>query len=419
MKDTYPLKRTGAAAWFVLLNLLLVPQLFAVEIVVDFTYDTFFKNNPVAVAAIEAAAKDLSDILTTELPAYDKPIERTGGQLTYGLHTTFGIFGFNKEPWKDPGFKKDEIRIYIEGVPISGPTIGIATVQSVNAHLKGEWDLTQPHIPGLDLQTPVIAEATEVMRRAGPVEREIDLRFDRGILETGIFFGKVKLDTISYWHYEHDQPVERNHYDLYTAALHEIVHCIGFSGSVKSYRDNHVNGLWQGPHLKALNGGWGGGIIDDHGHFYSSYLRSTAVNSGQFQYAVMGPAVRLGERRYLTEHDLAVLKDVGWEADPSPTISAIRLSKIKYGAGHPKFWATAEVGGDTSGVSYRWRVTPYVYGNAVDPYHIFTPRNMSTLIECSGVGLYVVTCRIFKDGKLADTESVIVNIGLPVEDPRK
>jgi len=418
MKRNPPHRQCSTFAFCALLKLLIATPLFAIDIVVDFTHDTFFKNNPTAVAAIEAAAKDVSDIITTQLPAYDRKISRTSGWLTMDLNTAFYMGEENfPEPHRHPGFKKNEIRIYVLGKRL-GNAIGIADIQEINSSFQSTFGdvFIRPDFSGTELKAQMMQEAATTIRRAGPVLDEEDLGNGRR-LQSGIFGGTILLNTIAY-HYDHTTPVTPGRYDLYTVALHEIVHCIGFNSQIKSYTDNRVGSEWIGQNVKNLNGGSGFGVLDRAGHFVRDFT-STTVKSGQTQRVVLSTAVLRSQRRFLTELDLAVLKDVGWEADPTPQIDQLFISRINFGQAHPSFTASVALRGNTSGVSYRWSVVPYVYGPARIPYQIFTPRRSSTLIQCSAVGLYVVTCRIFKDGRLADSQSTIVNIGLVVDNPKK
>ncbi len=94
----------------------------------------------------------------------------------------------------------------------------------------------------------------------------------------------------SNWHVDHTTPPASGKSDLYTVALHELLHAIGVPG-----------------HLP-----------DD--------TASTTLSSGQSQMnAVMEEALLLGERRFLTMADRQFAINAGWQVTPVPEPNAALL----------------------------------------------------------------------------------------------
>jgi hypothetical protein len=125
----------------------------------------------------------------------------------------------------------------------------------------------------------------------------------------------VSFNSTTTWHFDHTTAVGGGEFDLYSVALHEIVHTLGFGNGV-SWDANHSGTTWTGTNGVAANGGTG-----------------TAFMDAQAQTAVMTPSISAGTRRYLTDLDVAMLEDIGFSVLAIPEPSTFAFSYVAFGAG--------------------------------------------------------------------------------------
>ncbi len=116
----------------------------------------------------------------------------------------------------------------------------------------------------------------------------------------------------SFWHLDHTTPVADARNDLYSVALHEILHAIGF-GAAESWQSLAAGEDWSGAAASAANGGSGAGLLSPDAVHIASGILSRTIDEGQVQEPVMSPALRVGTRQRLTVLDLAFLRDLGWQ----------------------------------------------------------------------------------------------------------
>ena len=57
---------------------------------------------------------------------------------------------------------------------------------------------------------------------------------------------------------------------------------------------------------------------------------STTLEGGLSQEVVMDPEITTGTRKYLTELDLAILRDLGYETIPEPSSSLLLLLSLAF-----------------------------------------------------------------------------------------
>ena len=92
----------------------------------------------------------------------------------------------------------------------------------------------------------------------------------------------------------------------------------GYGGSSEDW-NNLVSGSdWLGPETIAETGG-GSGVIHTDGVHITPGFMSVTLNGGLPQEAVMDPDLTIGTRKILTQLDLAILRDIGFETVPEPT----------------------------------------------------------------------------------------------------
>lgn len=100
-----------------------------------------------------------------------------------------------------------------------------------------------------------------------------------------------------------------NKSDLYTVALHELAHLLGFSATQPSYASLISGTTFLGPKAKAANGGVVAPSVNGS-HWVG--MSSKVGVGGPNQIALMDPSLPTGVRRQMTLLDWAALDDVGW-----------------------------------------------------------------------------------------------------------
>ena len=128
----------------------------------------------------------------------------------------------------------------------------------------------------------------------------------------------------SYWHYDHTTAVAATKNDMYSVALHEILHSIGF-GTAATWTGLHTGATWNGTNVTALNGGTAVGLSADQSHVIDSFT-STRISDGATQEVVMDPSLTVGSRKLLTQMDLAFLRDLGYATVPEPSAAFLLLA---------------------------------------------------------------------------------------------
>ena len=314
-----------------LLATVLAPSARAFNIVIDYTYDTGnYFSNATAKAALEAAASDLSAVLTNSLGAVSSDtFTGTNGSTsatfnwkltishpTTGVSTDINTFSF----------AADEYRIYVGAQLLSGATLGQGGPAGAGFSLGGggfaeEWVAA--------MAAAESASNTALTRGSGPVINAFSGGATLGgttanyNLQYGLTVGNLWFDTDADWHFDHTTAVEAGKSDFYSVALHEIIHSLGVGGS-DSWDFNHTGTTWLGTEAIAENG-TGTGLLNSGQDHLAPGLTSPSFGGGLTQEVVMSPTLSTGTRKYLTELDLAVLRDLGFEtasAIPEPSSAA-------------------------------------------------------------------------------------------------
>lgn len=128
--------------------------------------------------------------------------------------------------------------------------------------------------------------------------------------------GTISFDNTFNWNFSLDAPVSGQN-DLYSIALHEIGHVLGF-GTADSFT-NQINSAnnFTGPESVSVFGGPVPMSFDDNGNPDSGHYieDTTSVIPGTFiqQEAAMDPQVTTGTRKEFTKVDWSALDDLGWE----------------------------------------------------------------------------------------------------------
>ena len=320
----------------------LAPSAHAFNIVVDYTYDTAdYFSNLTAKAALEAAASDLSSVLTNTLGAVGSDVftgtnGSTSATFNWKLTITHPTTGVATDI-NTFSFAADEYRIYVGARLLSGATLGQGGPAGAGISLSGggfesEWIGA--------MAAAESASNTALLRGSGAV---ID-GFSGGAtlggttanynLSYGVLAGNLWFDTDSDWHFDHTTPVASGKSDFYSVALHEIIHSLGVGGSV-SWNASHSGTTWLGSEAIAENGTGVGLLNSGEDHLASGTISSTYIDA-ESQEVVMSPTITTGTRKYLTDLDLAVLRDLGFETAsvPEPASAAVfgALAALAFGA---------------------------------------------------------------------------------------
>lgn len=140
-----------------------------------------------------------------------------------------------------------------------------------------------------------------------------------------------------------------NKVDLFSVAVHEIGHLLGFSISQPSYANLVAAGKFSGAKAKAANGGAAPSVNGSHW----LGMTSTVGAGGPSQVALMDAALPTGVRRRITLLDWAAVDDVGWslalpgDANANGVVNFIDYQALERGFGKPNArWSTGDFNED-------------------------------------------------------------------------
>lgn len=312
----------------------------------DYSFDAangnFFGTNPVAKAAVDAAAQDLNNAIVSTLGAIstDVYVGNNGGTTAtfdWSLNFTNPSTGLTvtQNTFNAP---VNLVTVYVGMRPLTGTTLGIGGPAGAGLGLGASGS------PGLwpgAVAAGQSASNAAMPRGGGPVMGRYSgsqslggtpasynvtygaiagsLSFDNDSNNDGIADTPALLAT--YWSYNHSAPVEAGKNDFYSVALHEMIHAIGL-GTSDTWTSKVSGTNWTGTNVIALNGTGTNLVSADGGHIADSSM-STRISDGLAQEAVMDPTLTQGTSKSLTQLDLAFLRDLGFATVPEP--SAIML----------------------------------------------------------------------------------------------
>lgn len=303
----------------------LAPAAHAFNIVIDYSYDSgnYFAN-ATAKAALEAAAFDLSSALTNSLGAvgsdtYTGTNGGTTATLNWKLVFTNPTTGATEE-LQTFSFGADEYRVFVGARLLGGATLGQGGPGGAGFSLggggsSGEWIGAMAAVESASNAALLRGSGPQIGSFAGSADlggtiANYDLRF-------GLTVGNLWFDTDANWHFDHTTAVAPGASDFYSVALHELIHSLGAGGS-DSWDANKNGTQWLGSEVIAEQG-TGIGFLNPAGDHIASGTFSSTVVDDVAQEVVMDPEITTGTRKYLTELDLAMLRDLGFEtASPIP-----------------------------------------------------------------------------------------------------
>lgn len=316
---------------------------FAFDIRLDYTYDDYFSNpsnpyGPTAQAALEAAAGELSGLITNSLGAItDDVITGVNGNTSATFTTSYNFVDprnsdlvINRSPL---GVGSDEIVLYVgaqsmgaftfaeasPGTPslqLGGSGFGnnwqgaISNAETAMNQVFGRGNYDMQRISGSAALDGTVANYN---LNFGPVMGSMWFNDSPGDVSSGRESWETNND---YWHFDHTTDVGTGKIDIYSIALHEIMHVLGY-GVGESWQDNVNGNDWLGPEAAALLG-TGEDILHDDGRHIESGLLSPGYADGVLRQTVMNRSPQVGQRDQITLLDLAFLSDTGYEIAPIP-----------------------------------------------------------------------------------------------------
>lgn len=323
-------------------------------IVLDYRHadGTFLDENPgsasynaAARAAVNAAAADINSVLSLNLAAISSTQTVTGTiPGVFDTNANISLGGNYTNPTTGIGttisipLAANEIRIFVGTQALSGSTLGIGGFSTGGSFggggIESNW---------VDAVAAANAEGAAVFSRGdgptmGTLTGTLTLGATPATFDTpvGPTLGNLSFDddASTNWHFDHTTAVAAGTSDLYSVALHEILHSIGV-GASQSWDDLVSGQDWLGSEVIAL-AGTGDDLINAGGDHIEFGVMSTRISDGMMQEVVMDPNITQGTRKSLTQLDLAFLRDIGFDANsvsavPEPG-SFLALSLIGFGS---------------------------------------------------------------------------------------
>jgi hypothetical protein len=328
-----------------------------IVIQLDYTFDAangnFFGTNTVARAAVEAAAANLNAAILPTLGAINTDtFTGINGSTTAVIEWDLSFSNpATNAPVQSEVFTpipSDTLTFYVAMASLSGNTLGrsgpaAAAVQFSGNGFPAEWDTALDNAEG--------ASNAVMSRGGGPVMGSLSGQVPLGSapgnysVRFGALGGVLSLDNDSdnngvgdtaaalenYWHFNHTTAVTAGKNDFYSVALHEMIHALGL-GASDTWDSLYNDTTWFGLNARALNGGSGVGLVDTDEAHIAEGLMSRRLTDGLMQEVVMDPSIVVGTRKFLTEMDLAFLRDLGYATIPEPAAATTLIIGASLGA---------------------------------------------------------------------------------------
>lgn len=322
----------------------------AFTLLLDYSHDTatdnFFGNRATAKAALDAAAADISAAITSSLSAINGSgspnvdnISGTNGSTTVTANWDYNYTNPSTNATvtlATPVVPANSVMVFVGMKELAGSAIGIGGPSGTSVGLGFSGFESELVTAVNNMQA---ASNAYMGRGSGPTIGTINGTFTVGAtnapysLRYGSGVGSLSLDIDTnndtftdslptmdaFWHYDHTIAVAGGKNDLYSVALHEMLHALGM-GTSNSWTSLVSGTSWLGANAIALNGGSGANLIAADGAHIADAFMSTSIYDSSAQEAVMDPTLTVGTRKRLTRMDLAMMRDIGWQtiAIPEP-----------------------------------------------------------------------------------------------------
>lgn len=331
--------------------LLLPGSLSALDITLNYDFDTYFNtlsptDEAAAKAAIQAAADELSGIITNNLSAVPQnQVTGTSGFSGVQLTNTYDFVNPSTGATTavtDPNYNTldaNEIIIFIGArndlggfgntvyaeAYTGGGSLNISTFGTntnlVSAMANAEANGNALWSRGID--TVNYSYDSVVNFSSGSYDYDINMAPAYG----SITFNNDTFTSLIY-HFDHTVAVPTGKLDVYSLALHEMMHVLGYGGS-ETWEENANGQAW-------VSGGAVAALVDEtqilesDGYHVLDGTLSNGVYDDQERITVGNPSPELGERDQLTDLDIAFFQDLGYTTifDPIPEPNSALLSLL-------------------------------------------------------------------------------------------
>lgn len=302
----------------------------ALTIAYDYSFDTgFFAAGSQARAVFEAAGNFFATRLTDSLTAIDSA-GSNNFQLVFQNPSTGATVQLN-----NVDIAADTIRLYAGARELGGSVLGQAGPGSFS--VSGSFDFV--------VNANVRGQGANFNAVDGP-----------DAFDFSLWGGAVAFDINSPWSFDLNNGPAPGTHDFLSVALHEIAHVFGVGVA-----DTWVNDVFASTFTGAASVASYGGAVPvsaDLSHWANGTQSTVAAGpesfigtlAGSMQETSLDPSITIGTRKLMTELDLAVLEDIGWEVS-SPDVSPPPEEAVRVPATPP--WVLA--GGAVLMAAVSWR----------------------------------------------------------------